>query len=310
MLFALHIVTFIAWFALMFACYRIQSWGKRFLTEIGTTIVLGMIDGLITAHHQAYTITNGLVPKYGGYGHTSPWWGVGSVVALVIAVAILYIVFGIGAYKYGPQDKEEREVDVLIQTVAGCILLIALVTRRDALTLNHMGPFTEVSQDEVETVLYDITNPDTKGITICPIDEPCVTPADFKKVTDERMFSYSNRYYGNGTQIEKPHDFKSMVDTSIDKQTYDSLIKGQSGEIRVTKVIEIITVRHFQHDWFPFITATTTESQWPQDAPKFHVYHAFTDEIVQKYYVDKYGQVEEIYNEIKRIKQHREGGQP
>lgn len=72
MLFALHIVTFITWFALMFACYRIQSWGKRFLTEIGTTITLGMVDGLITAYHQAYTITNGLVPKYGGYGHTSP----------------------------------------------------------------------------------------------------------------------------------------------------------------------------------------------------------------------------------------------
>lgn len=305
MLLTLHIVTFITWFALMFACYRIQSWGKRFLTEIGTTIVLGMVDGLITAYHQAYTITNGLVPKYGGYGHTSPWRDVG----VVIGVVVLYLVVDLVACKYGPTDEDERQVDVTLQAIAGGILLIALVHRTDTLSLASMRPFIEVSQDKVETVLYDITNPDTKGISICPIDEPCVTPADFKKVTDERMFSYSNRYYGDGTQIEKPHDFESTVDTAIDKQTYDNLIKGQSGEIRVTKVIEIITVRHFQHDWFPFITATTTESQWPQDAPKFHVYHAFTDEIVQKYYVDKYGQVEEIYNEIKRIKQHKQGGQ-
>lgn len=305
MLFALHIVTFITWFVLMFACYRIQSWGKRFLTEIGTTIVLGMVDGLITAYHQAYTITNGLVPKYGGYGHTSPWWGVLFVVGLIVLCIIIEII----SCKYGPQDENERQIDVTLQSLACGLLLVALATRIDTLSLNHMGPFTEVSQDKVETVLYDITNPDTKGITICPTGEPCVTPADFKKVTDERMFSYSNRYYGDGTKIEKLHDFESTVDTSIDKQTYDNLIKGQSGEIRVTKVIEIITVRHFQHDWFPFITATTTESQWPQDAPKFHVYHAFTDEIVQKYYVDKYGQVEEIYNEIKRIKQHKQGGQ-
>lgn len=306
MLLTLHVVTFVTWFVLMFACYRIQSWGRRYLTEIGITITLGMVDSLITAYHQAYTITNGLVSKYGGYGHTSPWREVG----VVIGVVVLYLVVDLVACKYGPTDEDEQQVDVALQAIAGGILLIALVHRTDTLSLARMRPFIEVSQDKVETVLYDITNPDTKGITICPIDEPCVTPADFKKVTDERMFSYSDRYYGDGTQIEKPHDFKSMVDTSIDKQTYDNLIKGQSGEIRVTKVIEIITVRHFQHDWFPFITATTTESQWPQDAPKFHVYHAFTDEIVQKYYVDKYGQVEEIYNEIKRIKQHKQGGQP
>lgn len=305
MLLTLHVVTFVTWFVLMFACYRIQSWGRRYLTEIGITMTLGMVDSLITAYHQAYTITNGLVSKYGGYGHTSPWRDVG----VVIGVVVLYLVVDLVACKYGPTDEDERQVDVALQAIAGGILLIALVHRTDTLSLARMRPFIEVSQDKVETVLYDITNPDTKGITICPIDEPCVTPADFKEVTDERMFSYSDRYYGDGTQIEKPHDFKSMVDTSIDKQTYDNLIKGQSGEIRVTKVIEIITVRHFQHDWFPFITATTTESQWPQDAPKFHVYHAFTDEIVQKYYVDKYGQVEEIYNEIKRIKQHKQGGQ-
>lgn len=305
MLLAFHVVTFVTWFVLMFACYRIQSWGRRYLTEIGITMTLGMVDSLITAYHQAYTITNGLVSKYGGYGHTSPWRDVG----VVIGVVVLYLVVDLVACKYGPTDEDERQVDVALQAIAGGILLIALVHRTDTLSLARMRPFIEVSQDKVETVLYDITNPDTKGITICPIDEPCVTPADFKKVTDERMISYSNRYYGDGTQIEKPHDFESTVDTAIDKQTYDSLIKGQPGEMRVTKVIEIITVRHFQHDWFPFITATTTESQWPQDAPKFHVYHAFTDEIVQKYYVDKYGQVEEIYNEIKRIKQHREGGQ-
>lgn len=268
-------------------------------------MTLGMVDSLITAYHQTYTITNGLVSKYGGYGHTSPWRDVG----VVIGVVVLYLVVDLVACKYGPTDEDERQVDVALQAIAGGILLIALVHRTDTLSLARMRPFIEVSQDKVETVLYDITNPDTKGITICPIDEPCVTPADFKKVTDERVFSYSNRHYGDGTRIEKPHDFESTVDTAIDKQTYDSLIKGQSGEIRVTKVIEIITVRHFQHDWFPFITATTTESQWPQDAPKFHVYHAFTDEIVQKYYVDKYGQVEEIYNEIKRIKQHKQGGQ-
>lgn len=305
MLLTLHVVTFVTWFVLMFACYRIQSWGRRYLTEIGITITLGMVDSLITAYHQAYTITNGLVSKYGGYGHTSPWREVG----VVIGVVVLYLVVDLVACKYGPTDEDEQQVDVALQAIAGGILLIALVHRTDTLSLARMRPFIEVSQDKVETVLYDITNPDTKGITICPIDEPCVTPADFKKVTDERMFSYSNRYYGDGTKIEKLHDFESTVDTSIDKQTYDSLIKGQPGEIRVTKVIEIITVRHFQHDWFPFITATTTESQWPQDAPKFHVYHAFTDEIVQKYYVDKYGQVEEIYNEIKRIKQHKQGGQ-
>ena len=305
MLLALHIVTFVTWFVLMFACYRIQSWGRRYLTEIGITMTLGMVDSLITAYHQAYTITNGLVSKYGGYGHTSPWRDVG----VVIGVVVLYLVVDLVACKYGPTDEDERQVDVTLQAIAGGILLIALVHRTDTLSLARMRPFIEVSQDKVETVLYDITNPDTKGITICPTGEPCVTPADFKKVTDERMFSYSNRYYGDGTQIEKPHDFESTVDTAIDKQTYNSLIKGQSGEIRVTKVIEIVTVRHFQHDWFPFITATTTESQWPQDAPKFHVYHAFTDEIVQKYYVDKYGQVEEIYNEIKRIKQHKQGGQ-
>lgn len=306
MLLTLHVVTFVTWFVLMFACYRIQSWGRRYLTEIGITITLGMVDSLITAYHQAYTITNGLVSKYGGYGHTSPWREVG----VVIGVVVLYLVVDLVACKYGPTDEDEQQVDVALQAIAGGILLIALVHRTDTLSLARMRPFIEVSQDKVETVLYDITNPDTKGITICPIDEPCVTPADFKKVTDERMFSYSNRYYGDGTKIEKLHDFESTVDTSIDKQTYDSLIKGQPGEIRVTKVIEIITVRHFQHDWFPFITATTTESQWPQDAPKFHVYHAFTDEIVQKYYVDKYGQVEEIYNEIKPIKQHKQGGQP
>lgn len=289
MLLTLHIVTFITWFVLMFASYSIQSWVKRWLTVIGTTITLGMVDGLITAYNQAHAITNGMIPERIWVSYTSPWWGVGFVGAPLVLSSIIAII----SHKYGPQDENERDVDWLLQSVAGGILVIALITRVDTLGLNHMGPFTEVSKDKVETVLYDITNPDTKGMTICPKGESCVTPADFKKVTDERMFSYSNRYYGDGTRIEKPHDFKSMVDTSIDKQTYDSLIKGQSGEIRVTKVIEITTVRHFQHDWFPFITATTTESLWLQDAPKFHVYHAFTDEIVQKYYVDKYGSTQE-----------------
>lgn len=38
MLLVLHIITFITWFVLMFACYRIPSWVKRWLTVIGTTI--------------------------------------------------------------------------------------------------------------------------------------------------------------------------------------------------------------------------------------------------------------------------------
>lgn len=285
MLLTLHIVTFITWFVLMFASYSIKSWAKRYLTVIGTTIILCFVDALVTAYHQAYTITNGLIPKGMWDMRTSPWWGI----LLVVGFIVLGLIIDIIAHTYGPEDDNERQIDVALRTLAGGLLLIALVTRTDTLSLNHMGPFTEVSQDKVETVLYDITNPDTKGITICPKGEPCVTPADFRKVTDERMFSYSNRYYNDGTRIEKPHGFKSMVDTSINKQTYDRLIKGQPGEMRVTKVIEIVTVRHFQHDWFPFITATTTESHYPQDAPKFHVYHAFTDEIVQKYYVDKYG---------------------
>lgn len=289
MLLTLHIATFITWFILMITNYRIKSWAKRYLTVVGITAILCFVDALITAYRQAYDITNGLVPKGMGDMRTSPWWGVVFVVGLIVLSLIIDII----AYTYGPSDDDERQLDVALRTLAGGLLLVALATRIDTLSLTHMGPFTKVSQDKVETVLYDITNPDTKGITICPKGESCVTPADFRKVTDERMFSYSNRYYNDGTRIEKPHDFKSMVDTSINKETYNNLIKGQPGEIRVTKVIEITTVQHFQHDWFPFITATTTESLWPKDAPKFHVYHAFTDEIVQKYYVDKYGSTQE-----------------
>ena len=289
MLLTLHIVTFITWFVLTITSYSIQSRVKRYLTIIGTTILLGFVDALVTAYHQAYIITNGLVSRRMTNVHTSPQWDILCFVALVA----MYIIIAVIAYKYGPTDEDERDFDVMFQTLAGGLLFVALATRIDTLSLWNMGPFAEVSQDNVETVLYDITNPDTKGITICPKGESCVTPADFREITDERMFSYSNRYYGDGTRIEKRPDVKSMVDTSIDKQTYDRLIKGQPGEMRITKVVEITTVRQFQHEWFPFITATATENSGLQDIPKFHVYHAFTDEIVQKYHVDKHESIQE-----------------
>lgn len=303
MLPTLHVVTFIIWFMLMFASYRIQSWVKRYLMIIGTTFVLGVVDALITAYYQAYTITNGQLSKQFERITLSPWGMVGFVAILLVTGVFIVIMTEL----YGPSDEDEGRADVQLRMVAGGLLLAALACRVDTLSVYYTGPFAEVSREKVETVLYDIANPDTKGFTVCPEGEPCVTPADFGKVTDERMFSYSNKYYGDGTRIEKQHDFESTIDTSIDKQTYDRFIKGQPGEMRVTKVIEITTVRHLQHEWFPFITATTIDSARLHDAPKFHVYHAFTDEIVQKYYVDKYRQVEDIYN---YIKQHKQGGQP
>ena len=265
----IHTFATMVWVFGMYFAAKAKTFKRQVIATTGVTAFLALADTIACAYYEAFVIQNQM--KWLGIVDVFGWSKFVSVIVLGIVASFVFgLLAAIATWseeskeskqKWSKQPKESDKRWVLVP-VALLIIIATFVNNTSSAKYPHELAFREVGVDTNTVVLYSKVDDINHGLRYNSGSARDVT--DIHGVYQLVGSTKTNWSFVKDGKTVQMSDYATSVSAisehQVDGTDYDNTIMDDENTVFVTKVTLTKPYKVYRHNWFPFITTTSTNS--------------------------------------------------